>query len=135
MTPTLEAYHGERIGLRVLARELRGDTLLRQVLLTRESDGRAVEYGAIAIYLDRFPTGARQEILECRVPLGTILGVHGIRHQSCPRAFIRIRSDAALGAALGLSEPCSLYGRRNVHKDPDGADLAEIIEILPPLER
>jgi chorismate-pyruvate lyase len=132
MTPTLEAYHGERIGLRVLTKRIENGALFRQVLLVRESDGRPVEYGAIAIHLDRFPPRAVAQILEGRVPLGTILHSLEISHRSRPRAFIRITVDEVLGDALGLSPPRSLYGRRNVLRDPAGIELADIVEILPP---
>jgi chorismate-pyruvate lyase len=132
MTPTLETHHGERVGLRVLAKRVEGTTLLRQVVLTRESDGVAVEFGAIAIHFNRFPPAAREEILACTRPLGTILWSYSVPHQSSPRAFIRITSDDVLAESLGLREPRSLYGRRNVIRDPAGNELADIVEILPP---
>src|SRR5438034_4474250 len=61
MTPALEAFHGERIHLRVLSRQLNGDTLRREVVLTLDESARPVEFGAILIHLQRFPTAAREE--------------------------------------------------------------------------
>ena len=134
MTPTLEAFHGERIHLRVLARRLDGDAFSRQVVLTLNGSARPVEFGAIVIHLEHFPPAAREEVLEGRRPLGTILHDHRIAHQSRPLSFIRVTSDRIMNEALHLPEPRALYGRRNVIRGGDGNELANIIEILPPTE-
>ncbi|MFN3651072.1 MAG: hypothetical protein ACK47B_15970 [Armatimonadota bacterium] len=133
MTPTLERFHGERISLRLLERRLEGDALMRQVVLVTGDSGRAVEYGAIVIHCDQFPEAARPLILESRCPLGTILAIHQIEHGSCPSGFFAVEPNPEIAAALGLFEPATLYGRRNVLSRPDGAALAEVLEILPPL--
>lgn len=132
MTPTLEAFHGERIHLRVLARRLDGDAYARQVVLTLNGSARPVEFGAIMIHLQHFPPAAREEILEGRRPLGTILHVHDITHQSRPQAFLHLIPDAVIQEALQLNAPFPLYGRRNVIRDLTGNELADIVEILPP---
>jgi chorismate-pyruvate lyase len=134
MTPTLEAYHGERIHLRVLARRLDGDAYSRQVVLTLNGSAQPVEFGAIVIYLQHFPPAAREEILEGRRPLGTILHIHEVAHQSRPRAFLRLTPDALVQEALQLTTPSALYGRRNMIFGSDGSELANILEILPPLQ-
>ena len=132
MTPTLEAFHGERIHLRVVGRRLDGEDLSRQVVLTTNDSQRPVEFGAIVIHCANYPAAARAEILESRTPLGTILAKYGIQHVSCPQAFFRLTSDSAINEALGLEGPATLYGRRNVHTTLGGAVLAEVLEILPP---
>ena len=43
-----------------------------------------------------------------------------------------MKSDAAMNAALHLSESTLLYGRRNVLLTPNQEILADIIELLPP---
>ena len=134
MTPTLEAFHGERIHLRMLARWLDGVSYSRQVVLTLNGSARPVEFGAIVIHLEHFPPAAREEVLEGRRPLGTILHDHRIAHQSRPLSFIRVTSDRIMNEALHLPEPRALYGRRNIIRGGDGNELATIIEILPPTE-
>jgi chorismate-pyruvate lyase len=135
MTPALEAFHGERIHLRLLSRRLDGDTLAREVVLTLDDSVRPVEFGAIVIHLRRFPPAAREEILESKTPLGTILRVHAIQHRSRPQAFLCVTSDDLMKEALQLDGPHALYGRRNVLLDPDDHPLADIVEILPPVTR
>jgi chorismate-pyruvate lyase len=132
MTPTLEGFHGERIHLDVRARVIEGDALWRQVLLLLDESLRPVEFGAIVIYLQRFPSPAREEVLEGRRPLGTILHDHRIEHRSQPLTFIRVAPDSTMADALQFSEALALYGRRNVIWNGEGKQLADIVEILPP---
>lgn len=134
MTPTLEGFHQDRIHLQVLARVLDGDALWRQVLLKLDGSHRPVEFGAIVIYLQHFTPAAREEVLQGRRPLGTILHDHQIEHQSRPLRFIRVTSDGTMIDALQLTGPGTLFGRRNVIRNAAGRELADIVEILPPSE-
>jgi hypothetical protein len=67
--------------------------------------------------------------------LGSILALHHLYHTSHPQAFLRVRSDATVNAALQLEGEAQLYGRRNSLRTVDGRILADIVEILPPEER
>jgi chorismate-pyruvate lyase len=134
MTPTLEAFHGERIHLQVLARRLEGDAYARQVVLTLNGSEQPVEFGAIVIHLQHFPSAAREEILQGYRPLGAILHDHRIRHQSRPLSYLCVTSDGVMNEVLHLRETQALYGRRNAIRDGDGHELADIVEILPPPE-
>lgn len=132
MTPTLEKFHRDSVHLRVLRRQRREDAYFREVVLVTDKGERPVEFGAIKINLLLFKPKARQEILEERVPLGHILHECGVTHTSRPKAFLRLRSDAFINAALQLMGEHELYGRRNTLWDPQQRPLAEIVEILPP---
>ena len=135
MTPTLEAYFESSIHLDVLRREQRGDFYYREVLLLTDDANTAVELGAIKIWLNFFPAGARQEILRERLPLGTILARYNLRHLSRPKAFLKVSSDSFINSKLGLQRPEILYGRRNTLSSLDHHPFAEIVEILPPIKR
>ncbi len=132
MTPTLEAFHGETLHLKVLGRELRDETYFREVLLVGDRTGNAVEFGAIKINLGLFPPAARRQILEELYPLGHILQELSVVHSSRPKAFLRIQADDFILNAFGLTGSHGLYGRRNTLADPQQRPLAEIVEILPP---
>ncbi len=134
MTPTLEAFWHCPLGLTVLSRLHDGDFYLREVVLKVAQEGWPVEYGAIQIYLDHFPLAARRLVLEERRPLGKILELEAVPHLSWPQGFFRVRSDTHMGAALRLARPCELYGRRNVLLDGNRRLLAEVIEVLAPVE-
>ena len=132
MTPTLEAYHRERIHLRVIGRREDPDALSRLVVLAGKESGKGVEFGAIVIHLDPFPPEARALVLESRCPLGTILADYHIEHSSHPEAYFQVATDSLVKGALDLTGPVILYGRKNVMVTSGGAPLAEVVEILPP---
>lgn len=132
MTPTLEKFYGAAIHLEVLRRERRDNFYFREVVLLTDDFDKRIEFGAIKIFLDLFPIGARNDILAERLPLGTILAKYKIEHTSRPKGFLRIHSDEFINVALGITGRHVLYGRRNTLSNPDGHPLAEIVEILPP---
>lgn len=132
MTPTLEAFHHQPIDLLVLSRQRVGDVYFREVIL--EAAGRPVEYGVIRILLNHFPPAVREKILGEHSPLGAILMQEGLAHFGWPQAFFAVAANSRMQEALGLNEPCTLYGRRNVLLDEKRQLLAEVIEILPPTE-
>jgi chorismate-pyruvate lyase len=135
MTPTLEAFHGDRIHLKVISRQDRGDFYFREVVLLTERTKRPVEFGAIKINLALFPASARRLILEEQEPLGTILQEARISHTSRPKAYLRLQADAFIKGALKLRGEHALFGRRNTLFDTQQRALAEIVEILPPAEK
>lgn len=134
MTSTLERFHGERLELRLLARRLEDESLFRQVVLQGVESGKAVEFGAIRIDLAAFDDAPRQLIMEAKQPLGSILGQFGLTYASRPRLFFHVESNGHMEEVLNLSRPATLYGRQNVLSAPDGRALAEVVEILPPVE-
>ena len=135
MTSTLENFHKTGIHLRLVSRQQRGDEYFREVVLVLDGSETPVEFGAIKIHLDRFPTKAREEILQEQFPLGHILKDYAIAYLSRPKAFLRIASDKTINSLLSLTGAHLLYGRRNTLLDPAGNALAEIVEILPPNPR
>ena len=135
MTSTLEAFHKTGIHLRVLSSQRRGSAYFREVVLHLDTSEQPVEFGAIQIHLDRFPTSAQREILEERFPLGHVLKDHAIAYTSRPKAYLRLASDKLISQVLSLHGAHILFGRRNTLFNPAGEPLAEIVEILPPTPR
>jgi chorismate-pyruvate lyase len=135
MTSTLENFHGDRVHLHVVGRDRRNGNYFREVVLQLDDSDKPVEFGAIKINLDLFPAAAQKEILKERHPLGRILKESGMEYRSQPQAFLRIASDATINDLLKLRETHLLYGRRNALFDPRERSLAEIVEILPPVQK
>lgn len=133
MTPTLSAHCGVAVGLEVLASEEAGGVVTRWVLLTAR-EGRPVEFGCIHIYLASLPPSARAEVRAARTPLGRVLAQHGVERESRP-TFFACSSEGALGKLLRVEgPPVRLFGRRNAIVSPkDGALIASVVEVLPPL--
>jgi chorismate-pyruvate lyase len=133
MTPTLEKFHAGRIHLEILNREQRGDYYFREVVLRLDDSEVAVEFGAIKISLLLFPAKARQLILDERVPLGRILDECGLEHTTKAKAFFSVATDDLIGKVLQLPPGTILYGRKATIVDAQQRPLAEIVEILPPI--
>ncbi len=132
MTPTLEAYTGQRIHLKLLQVRRSAMALYREVILM-SADEQPVEFGAIRIHLERFAPEPRRLITEGYIPLGRILDDFAIPHVNRPNGFFEAASDAVTAEAFNLDAPAPLYGRHNVLADDRGRPLAEVVEILPPL--
>ena len=132
MTPTLESYFNQQIHLQLLQLVRKNDYILREVILTC-ADGTRAAFGAIRINLPPFSDTARQDILGCHIPLGTILQQHHIPHISRPRTFFSIRADRMMKRSLDLNGHETLYGRVNSLRDAAQNVLVEVVEILPPL--
>ncbi|MCG3196201.1 MAG: hypothetical protein HUU16_22165 [Candidatus Omnitrophica bacterium] len=134
MTPTLERHHGGPISLRLLGSQRSGSVYKREVILVLEPVGKPVEFGAIRIHLSRFPLEARMDIVENRMPLGTILKKHRVEHKCRPSAFFKAAPDTLMREALASGSVPFLFGRCNTMTDGRGLPLAEVVEILPPAE-
>jgi chorismate-pyruvate lyase len=134
MTPTLEAFYRHPMRIAVLSREHEDGAYLREVILKPESEARPVEYGVIRICLEHLPAAARRRVLEEKRPLGNILQTEAIPHVSWPQAFFRVEADPHMVRVLRLSQPGSLYGRRNVLLDGSRRLLADVLEVLAPVD-
>jgi chorismate-pyruvate lyase len=136
MTPTLEAFHGQALDLRVYSKSGDASTLRRTVTLLGRNDGTPVEFGAIRIELAPFSEDVRAAICACSDPLGAILRDYDIEHHSKPTAFFSVNSDDVIETALApnaIPRDTPLYGRHNELSDGQGRRLARVTEILPPL--
>lgn len=132
MTRTLERFHGRAIHLRLLSSWQSGQDYGRECVLELEGDNQPIEFGAIWISLEAFPSPAQSQILAGRLPLGGILNQNRIAYTSRPTAFFAVEADEFITCALHLGRPEVLYGRQNTLRGEGGTVLAQIIEILPP---
>lgn len=131
MTPRLREYHRSEIDLDVHAKAKLGHYLVRASVLTRHSDGKPVEFGAIGIHLEHLPAEARELTVEGVVPFGAILEKFEVPHSSHPSGFFRISVDSRLAELLGATSGQILFGRCNELRCADGSVLAAVVEVLP----
>ena len=133
MTGTLERYYDDTIHLKVIDTVREGNVYSRQVTLVLDAGKRAVEFGAICMYLDAFPAPVRELILKDDRPLGAIMTDLALPHLSNPRRYFTVESDDLIANALQFTDRRTLYGRCNIISS-NGTLLADIVEILPPKE-
>lgn len=135
MTSKLQAFVEDEIVIDVLQKQIYDSSLHREVVLQRQNDRLPVEYGAIQIHYANLPEEAQRQVLESKKPLGAILNDFEIPFRSCPGCFFRTEPDPVMEAALQLDGDAPLFGRCNVLLYENGQLLANVVEILPPLER
>lgn len=131
MTPTLEKYHNAKLHLKVLGRIQVGHAYRRQVLLLDPKD-RPVEFGAILIHLDVLLPEVQRQVLAGYRPLGGVLLENNVKHLSKPSVYFALTGDDLINNALGVTHPCTLYGRCNRLTSDNGQVIAEVVEVLPP---
>jgi hypothetical protein len=131
MTVTVEAHHGSRVDVQVLARNVTEDTYARKILLVLQSTGRVVQFGIMRIHLRFCTPPVRAEILAARTPLGRILIEHNVLRRIKPVAFLRVVPGPDMIGWFGLGSPRPTYGRLAM-LHCDGKPAVELLEIVAP---
>jgi chorismate-pyruvate lyase len=131
MTVTVEAFHGDLVDVRILARVHRGDSYARKILLALQKTGRIVQFGIARINLAQCSDEVRAAIVAGNVPLGRILIEHNVLRWIEPTAYLRIRGGPAQMAWFGLSKSQTVYGRL-AYIHCDGRPAIELLEIVAP---
>ncbi len=133
MTSTLEAFHAGPVyidPLNMVQDELETS---REVILRRQSDDHAVEYGASWVFHRHLPEEASKLIREAKLPLGTVLKLCACPHSVETLRYFKMRPAAFFSDIFGVSVSSDLFGRRHRLVAPDGHAIAAVFEILPPL--
>lgn len=111
MTVTVEAYHGDLVDVRVLARHRDESYYSRKIILTLQQTGRVVLFGIIRINLEYCAPAVRARILSERTPLGRILIEHNVLRRIEPTAYFKVQPQPEQLAWFGLEEARPMYGR------------------------
>jgi chorismate-pyruvate lyase len=131
MTVTVERYHESKVDVKVLDR-LRTDThYARKIILTRQSDGRVVQFGIMRIHLQVLSAAVRAEIESERTPLGRILIQHDVLRKIHLMSLWKIAPGEDLCRIFGLRTPTTTYGRAAVI-DCNDEPAVELLEIVTP---
>jgi len=131
MTVTVEAFHGDRVNVRILDRRHEGDHYSRKILLTLQQTGRVVQFGIVRVDLRCLPAKAREQIVAGQTPFGRVLIDHDVLRRIEPTAYLRVTPSAAMCGWFGLPAPQPLYGRLAlIHCD--GVAAVELLEIVAP---
>jgi chorismate-pyruvate lyase len=110
MTVTVEAFHGEEVGVKVLAQHRDGEVYSRASLLVCRNTGRTVQLGIMSINLHGLSDEIRSEILSGRTPLGRTLIRHNVLRRVELQRLWRICPGPVLTRHLELPVDESLLG-------------------------
>src|SRR5262249_37254480 len=131
MTVTQEAYHGDRVDVRILDRRLNGEYYARKILLTLHKSGKVVQFGIPRINLHYCSKPVREEILAGQTPLGRILINHKVLRRIEPQGYYRVTPSTAMMNWFDLKEPRITYGRIGIIFC-DEKPAIEVLEIIAP---
>lgn len=129
MTVTLEKFHQSPVDVKVLQSRTDGDQYSRKILLTRQSDGRVVQYGIVRLNLSVLSPDVRKEIEDQQTPLGRILVNHGVLRVVKLLSLLRIESGPDLANSFGLEIGQICFGRTALIYC-DGSPAIELLEIV-----
>lgn len=133
MTVTVEAHHNSPVNVRVLDTHTTPTHYSRRILLTRESDGRVVQFGIVRLNSTFLGDDVREEIESQRTPLGRILIEHNVLRDVRLLSLWRIEPGSDLMDAFGLSTHETCYGR-TAFIYCNGLPAVELLEIVTPVE-
>ena len=131
MTVTVEAFHGDQVDVRVLAKRVSGDSYARKILLTLKGNGKIVQFGIVRVHFQYCSPEVKAAIVAEKTPLGRILIEHNVLRRIEPTAYFRVRPCPALRAWFGPQDLPETYGRL-AYIHCDGQPAIELIEIVAP---
>jgi hypothetical protein len=137
MTVTLEAHHGIRVDVRVLAQHHNGDSYARKIVLAARGGGRVVQFAIVRVHLKLCSPPVREEIVAGRTPLGRVLIQHNVPRRVEPKGYLRVITGPYMMELFSLDRPHSTYGRlAMIHRveqpapDPQNSRSAPLVEVL-----
>jgi chorismate-pyruvate lyase len=133
MTVTVEAHHKSSVDVRVLDTHTTATHYSRRILLTRQTDGRVVQFGIVRLNSTFLADEVRTEIESQQTPLGRILIEHNVLRHVRPLSLWRIEPGSDLVEAFGLDGPQTCYGRTALIYC-NGLPAVELLEIVTPVE-
>jgi len=132
MTVTMEDFHGGPVDVRVLATRHDGSLYSRKILLSRQYDGRVVQFGIPRLNLDVLAPEVRTEIESQRTPLGRVLIKHNVLREVELVALWRVKMGGDLARLFGQRAAETVYGRTAlIHLN--GEPAVELLEIAAPI--
>lgn len=129
MTVTVEQHHGGPVDVRVLDYRHDGHHYSRKILLTRQSDGRVVQFGIVRLDTSVLADQVRIEIEARETPLGRVLINHNVLRRVKLLGLHRIQAGAELATHLGVEAGETVFGRTALIYC-DGKPAIELLEIV-----
>lgn len=131
MTVTVEQRHGSIVDVRVLQTRTDDHHYARRILLTRQSDGRVVQFGIVRMDFRIFSDEVRDEIESQTAPLGRILIRHEVHREVELCKLWRIEPGEDLQRLFKIAATDCTYGRTAlIHCN--GLPAIQLLEIVTP---
>ncbi len=131
MTVTLEDFYHDQLGVRPLAEWRDEVSYARNSLLTRQSDGRILQFGIMRIWLGDLPKQATDEITLHKRPLGRVLIDHNVLREVELITLWRIVPGPVLRKMLPNVDKQPIFGR-SAQILVDERPTVQMLEIVAP---
>lgn len=131
MTVTVERFHQSPVRVEILQSVTKENWYCREILLRRESDDRAVQYGIVRLNLSLLSESVRVEILARKKPLGRVLIEYNVLREVRLRELYQVTPGPVLQRVFSISAEDYCYGRTAII-DCDAVPAIELLEIVPP---
>jgi chorismate-pyruvate lyase len=133
MTVTVEEFHRSPVDVRVLAKKVVLPHYARKILLSRQTDGRVVQFGIVRLNFSYLAPEVQLEIEDELVPLGRVLIEHNVLRRVRLSQLWEVTPGEDLQQLFGLPGPQKTYGRTAIvecNEEP----AVEVLEIVTPEE-
>jgi hypothetical protein len=111
MTVALEAFHNSLVNVSALAEWSDEASYARASLLSRQTDGRIVQFGIMRIWLADLPPAAQDEITSKRWPLGRVLIRYNLLREVELITLWKVNPGPVLKQELQLADDTPIFGR------------------------
>jgi chorismate-pyruvate lyase len=131
MTVTVEEFHHSPVNVRVLAKTVSPPHYARKILLSRQTDGRVVQFGIVRLNFSYLAAEVQSEIEQERTPLGRVLIEHNVLRRVHLSRLWEVTPGEDLQQLFGLQGPQKTYGRTAIvecNEEP----AVEVLEIVIP---
>ena len=132
MTVTVERFHDSSVDVKVINLHKSRSHYSRKILLTRQSDGKVVQFGLVRLCLDFLQPDVRQEIESEDTPLGRILIEHNVMRDVQLISLWKVTPGEELRKFFGLANSDLTYGRTALIYC-NGVPAVELLEIVTPV--
>jgi hypothetical protein len=131
MTVTVERFHGCPVDVQVLEVRTSKTHYSRKITLTRQSDGRVVQFGLVRLCLDFLDPPVRAEIEGQMTPLGRVLIKHNVLREVQLISLWKVAAGEELTKLFGCAAGAVSYGRTALIYC-NGVPAVELLEIVAP---
>jgi len=132
MTVTVERFHNSPVDVQVLDVHQTKTHYARKIVLTRQSDGRVVQFGLVRLCLDFLQPEVRREIESQSSPLGRILIDHNVLREVQLISLWKVVAGEDLRKLFRLENSDTTYGRTALIYC-NGVPAVELLEIVAPV--
>ena len=129
MTVTVEEFHQSLVDVHVLATQVDEAHYARKILLSRQSDGKVVQFGIVRLCFDYLDSEIQAEIERQETPLGRILIQHNVLRQVQLATLWKIETGEDLSTLFQVPVGSETYGRTALIFC-NGEPAVELLEII-----